>query len=430
MALQHRTRLWHPFADMTAVLGHELLLSRAEGVWLWDADGTRYLDATSSLWYANVGHGRERMAEAIAAQIGRLDVYSIFNDFTNEPAEELAERLARLSPIPDARVFLGTGGGDGIESAAKLARLHFSLRGAPERVHVIGRRQGFHGAFAFGTSIGGIEANQSGFGELVRDCSQVEPNSVEALEREIERVGPDRVAAFFFEPVIGAGGVLFPPEGYLAAVAELCRRHGILLVADEVICAFGRLGTWFGVERFDVVPDMIVFAKGVTSGYLPLGGAIVSGKIAEPLWSGEPGHPFRHGATYAGHPTCCVAALTNLDILAEEDLLSRSRALEPSLKAALGSLADRPAVGEVRVGEGLLGAIALDPELLATRPGVTLEVHRAARRRGVMVRPLPDSVAVSPPLIVTEEQIESIAGAIGGALEEVSRASRRPEAVG
>lgn len=428
MRVDSGTRLWHPFADMTTVLGNELLISKAEGVWLWDAAGNRYLDATSSLWYANIGHGRARMAEAIADQIGLLDVYSIFNDFTNEPAEALARRLAELAPVDDGRVFLGTGGGDGIESAAKLARLHFAVSGSPERVHVIGRRHGFHGAFAFGTSIGGIEANQSHFGALVADCSQVEANSIEALEREIDLVGADRVAAFFFEPVIGAGGVLFPPEGYLEAAIDLCHSHGILVIADEVICAFGRLGTWFGVERYGVRPDMIVFAKGVTSGYLPLGGVIVSREIAEPLWSGPGGTPFRHGATYAGHPTCCVAALTNLEIIAEEELLSRSRSLEHALASTLHSLGDHPAVAEVRVGEGFLGALAIDPELLSSRPGLTLELHRAARERGVMVRPLLDSIAVSPPLIAETEHLEMIGTAVGAALNEVHSSVLRSEA--
>jgi putrescine aminotransferase len=411
-----RTRLWHPYADMTAVLGNELPIARAEGVWLWDEDGRRYFDATSSLWYANIGHGRRRMATAIAEQIERLDAYSIFNDFTNAPAEALARRLAALGPVEDGHVFLGTGGGDGIESAAKLARLHFSVTGRPERTHIIGREGGFHGAFAFGTSIGGIAANSRGFGPLVEDCSHVPYGSVAALEEEIERVGADRVAAFFCEPVVGAGGVHLPPEGYLEEASRLCRRHGILFVADEVICAFGRLGHWFGVDRWGVKPDIAVFAKGVTSGYLPLGGMIVSGAIAEPLWSGEAGHPFRHGATYAGHPTCCVAALTNLDIIEEECLLERSRSLEGALHDVLRAFAGHPAVSEVRGGIGLLGALAIDPELVARDPTITLKLHREARSRGLMVRPLPDCIAVSPPLVAEHEHLELIGDVLGDVL--------------
>jgi putrescine aminotransferase len=414
-----RSRLWHPFADMTTVRGNELVIEKAEGVWLWDEEGSRYLDATSGLWYANIGHGRERMAAAIADQVRRLDVYSTFNDFTNGPAEALAERLGRLSPIPDSRVFLATGGGDGIESAAKLARLHFALRGEGERRHIIGRLGGFHGAFGYGTSIGGIEANHRHFGTLVEDCSQVEASSVEALEREIDAIGSDRVAAFFFEPVIGAGGVHFPADGYLEAAVDLCRSRGILTVADEVICAFGRLGEWFGVERFGVTPDMMVFAKGVSSGYLPVGGVIIAGKIAEPLWSGEPGHPFRHGATYAGHPTCCAAALTNLDILEEEDLLARSRSLEAPLHQLLTSLGEHQAVSDVRIGPGFLGALEIDPALREHRPAAILEIHRAARENGVMVRPLLDAVAISPPFIIEQDELDLIATGIEAALDTV-----------
>lgn len=412
-------RLWHPFADMAQVSGHEFVLDRAEGVWLWDIGGRRYLDATSSLWYANIGHGRERMADAIAAQVKKLDAYSIFGDHTNEPALRLSQRLAELSPVPDARVFLTTGGGDGIETAAKLARLYFSVNGQPRRTHVIGRAEGFHGVFGFGTAIGGIESNRDGFGPLMADTSVVAFDSIPALEREIERVGVDRVAAFFCEPVMGAGGVLLPPDGYMEAAAAVCRRHGVLFVCDSVICGFGRLGTWFGIERFGVVPDMIVFAKGVSSGYLPLGGVVISGEIAEPLWSGGSGRAFRQGTTYAGHPTCCAAALTNLDILEEEDLLGRSRELEAGLAMALRSVVDHPAVGGVRAGLGLLGAVGLDRTLLGEDPTAPARLGLAMRERGVMVRALGSSIAVSPPLVIEPEHLDLIREALAGSLDEI-----------
>lgn len=410
-------RFWHPFADMGQVAGHELVLDRAEGVWLWDVGGRRYLDATSSLWYANIGHGRRRMADAISAQITRLDAYSTFGDNANLPALRLSERLAELAPIADARVFLTTGGGDGIETAAKLARLYFNVLGQADRTHVIGRVEGFHGVFGFGTAIGGIDLNRSGFGPLMADTSVVAYDSVEALEHEIERIGPERVAAFFCEPVMGAGGVLLPPEGYIEAVAELCATHGVLFVCDSVICGFGRLGTWFGIERFGVVPDMIVFAKGVSSGYLPLGGVVVSGEIAEPLWSPQLGRAFRQGTTYAGHPTCCVAALTNLDILEEEGLIARSRQLEPELAATLRRVADHEAVAEVRCGLGFLGAVALEPELLDRDPRAPVKLGLAMRERGVLVRALGSSIAVSPPLVCESEHIELIGEALADALD-------------
>lgn len=413
------TRLWHPFADMSQVAGHEFVIERAEGVWLWDRDGRRYLDATSSLWYANIGHGRQRMADAIAAQVVKLDAYSTFGDHANEPALLLASRLAALSPLDDARVFLTTGGGDGIETAAKLARLYFGVTGQPNRTHVIGRAEGFHGVFGFGTAIGGIELNRDGFGPLVDDVSLVPFDSVDELEQQIKRVGTDRVAAFFCEPVMGAGGVLLPPDGYLAAAAAVCASHGVLFVCDSVICGFGRLGTWFGIERFGVVPDMIVFAKGVSSGYLPVGGVVVSGEIAQPLWTREMGRAFRQGTTYAGHPTCCVAALTNLDILEEEGLLDRSRQLEAELAATLCSAADHPVVAEVRCGLGFLGAVGLNPELLERDPRAPANLGLAMRDRGVMVRALGSSIAMSPPLITEHEHIELI----GEVLEDALAAS-------
>ena len=402
---------------MSQVAGHEFVLDRAEGVWLWDTDGRRYLDATSSLWYANIGHGRQRMAEAIAGQIAKLDAYSIFGDHTNEPALQLAARLAELAPLTDARVFLTTGGGDGIETAAKLARLYFNITGRPERTHVIGRIEGFHGVFGFGTTVGGIELNRDGFGPLIADASLVPFDSVQELEREIERVGPNRVAAFFCEPVMGAGGVLLPPEGYLQAAAEVCARHGILFVCDSVICGFGRLGTWFGIERFGVVPDMIVFAKGVSSGYLPLGGASSRARSPPPLWSPRTGRAFRQGTTYAGHPTCCVAALTNLDIIEEEGLLARSRELEVELASTLRDAAAHPAVSEVRCGLGFLGAVELDPAVLERDPRAPAKLGQAMRNRGVMVRALGSSIAVSPPLVAESEQIELIGEALAGSLD-------------
>jgi putrescine---pyruvate transaminase len=247
------TRFWHPFADMGAVSERELVIDRGDGVWVFDADGNRYLDATASLWYANIGHGRAEVAEAVGVQMRRLEAYSTFGDFGNRPASELAERLAALAPMDDARVFLASGGGDAIDTAAKLVRRHWVLAGQPERVHLISRTQSYHGTHGYGTAIGGIEPNTSNWGPLVGAVSAVQHDSLAALEAEILRVGPDRVAAFFCEPVIGAGGVYPPPDGYIQGAADLCAEHDVLLVIDSVICAFGRLGTWYGVERWEDV---------------------------------------------------------------------------------------------------------------------------------------------------------------------------------
>ncbi|HTW11555.1 MAG TPA: aminotransferase class III-fold pyridoxal phosphate-dependent enzyme, partial [Solirubrobacteraceae bacterium] len=327
------TRLWHPFADMGAVRHNELVIERGEDVWVWDADGKRYLDATASLWYANVGHGRPEIAEAIAKQLEKLEAYSAFGDFASRPAQELASTLADLAPMP-ARIFFTTGGGESIDTAAKIARRYWSALGQPDRTLLISRTAGYHGTNGFGTALAGIPANREGFGPQV-ETVQVPHDSLEAVEAAINKAGAEHVAAVFVEPVIGAGGVYPPMPGYLEGLAAICERTGVLFVADSVICGFGRLGTWFGVERFDLAPDMITFAKGVTSGYLPLGGVVVSDKIAAPFWGG-PGSPIlRQGATYSAHSTCCAAALANIELLGKDGLLQRGQQMEGVLHSAL-----------------------------------------------------------------------------------------------
>ncbi len=411
------TAFWHPFADMGAVSRSELVIERGEGVYVYDAEGRRYLDGTASLWYANLGYGRREVADAVAAQMAKLEAYQTFGDFSNPPANALAARLAAVAPMEDAKVFLASGGGDAIDTAAKIARRHWILRGQPERVHLLSRTNGYHGTHGFGTAIGGIEANTANWGPLVPHASAVAFDSLPALEQEILRVGPERVAAFFCEPVIGAGGVHLPPDGYIEGAADLCAEHGILFVCDSVICAFGRLGTWFGIERWpDVKPDLITFAKGVTSGILPLGGVIASGEVAAPFF-GEPGGPMlRHGATYAGHPTCCAAAMAVLDIYESEGLIERGRELEEPLRHALAPLASHDAVGEVRAGLGLLGAVALSDDALAADPAAVGKVAAGAREAGVLVRPLLRGVAVSPPLVVDESHLQALADGIAAGL--------------
>ena len=356
------------------------------------------------------------MADAVAEQIRTLEAYSTFGEFANEPANRLAERLAAEAPMDDARVFLASGGGDAIDTAAKIARRHWVLRGQPERV-------------APDLAHAGLPRDARLRHEHRRDRGQrdqlgpadpaTSPRSrstrCAALEAEILRVGPERVAAFFCEPVIGAGGVHPPPDGYIEGVADLCAEHGVLLVVDSVICGFGRLGTWFGIERWeDVRPDLITFAKGVTSGYLPLGGVIASGEVAAPFFD-EPGGPMlRHGATYAGHPTCCAAALAVLDIYDREDLIPRGRELERPLADALAPLASHPAVAEVRSGLGLLAAVQL------ADPSAAGAVAAGAREAGVIVRPLLGALAMSPPLVVEHEHLEQIADGLRAGLDRVA----------
>ena len=278
------TRLWHPFAAMGAVDGHEFVVARGEGARVWDDGGNEYLDATAGLWFANVGHGRAELADAAAAQMRKLAAHHTFGDFANEPARELAERVAALAPIDDAAVFFGSGGSDAVDTAGKIARRYWSLLGKPERQVIVSRRFAYHGVNAYGTSLGGIAANREGFGNLVEDVLVVADDDPAELAAALDGLG-ERAAAFIGEPVIGAGGVIPPPDGYWPEVERILRERDVLFIADEVICGFGRLGTWFGVERYGVTPDMITCAKGITSGYVPLGAVIASGTVREPFWA-------------------------------------------------------------------------------------------------------------------------------------------------
>jgi adenosylmethionine-8-amino-7-oxononanoate aminotransferase len=413
----HGTQLWHPFADMASVRQREFVIERGEDVWVWDDEGRRYLDGTASLWHANVGHGRPEIAEAIAEQLGRIETYQAFGDLVTEPARALAARLAALAPMTEAKVFFGSGGSDAIDTAAKLARAYWAEQGQPHRTHLITRTACFHGVHGFGTSLGGLD---NGLGQLVPATSQIPHNSVPALRAELDRLGAEQVAAVFVEPVMAPGGVYPPPEGYLESISALCQDTGVLLVIDSVVCAFGRLGTWWGTERWDLTSDMICFAKGVTSGYLPLGGVLVAGRVAEPFWSQPGGPTFPHGVTYAGHATCCAAAMANLDLLERDGLLARGRELEQPLLDALAGCRDHPLVAEIRGGVGMLAAVGLTPELLERQPGAATELYRLVRDAGVLVRPVSDGVAVSPPLTVQPAHLDQLAAAIRIGLDHLA----------
>ncbi len=413
-ATEEGTRLWHPFADMGAVRRKELVIERGEDVWVWDDTGKRYLDATASLWYCNVGHGRPEIAAAVAAQFKQLEAYSVFGDFVTPVAQQLAATLADLAPMP-ARIFLTSGGGESIDTAAKIARRYWSAQGQPDRTLLISRTCGYHGTNGYGTALAGIPANREGFGPQI-ETVQVPHDSLEAVAAKIEETGAERVAAVFVEPVIGAGGVYPPMPGYIEGLAEICKRSGVLFVADSVICGFGRLGSWFGVERFGVEPDMITFAKGVTSGYLPLGGVVVAEHVAEPFWQAPGGPVLRHGATYAAHAACCAAAIANIELLGRDGLLTRGRELEGALHDALKPLASDGKVAEVRGGVGTMAAVELSAEVLDSRPGAIGEVVMAAREQGVLVRGLGRGVAVSPPLTATAEHFGLVYDALAQAL--------------
>ena len=413
-ATEEGTRLWHPFADMGAVRRKELVIERGEDVWVWDDAGKRYLDATASLWYCNVGHGRPEIAAAVAAQFKQIEAYSAFGDFVTPVAQQLAGTLADLAPMP-ARIFLTSGGGESIDTAAKIAQRYWSAQGQPDRTLLISRTSGYHGTNGYGTALGGIPANREGFGPQI-ETVQAPHDSLEAVAAAIEGAGAEHVAAVFVEPVIGAGGVYPPLPGYIEGLAEICKRSGVLFVADSVICGFGRLGSWFGVERFGIEPDMITFAKGVTSGYLPLGGVVVAEHVAEPFWKAPGGPVLRHGPTYAAHAACCAAAIANIELLGRDGLLTRGRELEGALHDALKPLASDGKVAEVRGGVGTMAAVELSAELLDSRPAAIGEVVMAAREQGVLVRGLGRGLAVSPPLTATAEHFGLVHDALAHAL--------------
>ena len=391
------SRFWHPFADMGAVSQRELLIERGEGVWVYDADDRRYLDGTASLWYANIGHGNREVADARrradAPPGGLLDLRRL-----RQPAGERARASASPShaPMDGARIFLASGGGDAIDAAAKIARRHWIQQGQPERVHLISRTQGYHGTHGFGTSIGGIEANTSNWGPLVPAVSSVAFDSLPALEAEIERVGPEHVAAFFCEPVIGAGGVYAAAGGLHRGRRGPVRRARDPVRVDSVICGFGRLGTWYGIERWeDVRPDMITFAKGVTSGYLPLGGVVVSDAVAGPFFESP---AARCSATAPPTPATRPAAprrMAVLDIYERDGLIERGARARGRARRRAGAARVAPR-GRPRCAPGSACSppSSSRPRCSSTTPARSPRSPQGAREAGVLVRPLLGAIAM------------------------------------
>jgi len=406
--------LWHPFADMGAVeRDGEFVIARGEGCHVYDTDGNRYLDATAGLWFTNVGHGRAELAEVAARQMSTLAAYSTFGDYATPSTLELADRLAGIAPVPGSKVFFTSGGSDSVDTAAKLARRYWHEVGQPSRTMVIGRQKAYHGMHYAGTALAGIPGNREGYGELVADAVTVEWDNASDLRATIERVGPERVAAFFCEPVIGAGGVYPPPEGYLTDVRKVCTEYDVLFVADEVVTGFGRIGgSWFASSRFGLEPDLVTTAKGLTSGYLPMGAVLVSPKLWEPFFNADAGVWWRHGYTYSGHATAAAVALANLDIIEREGLLDEAARLETTLAEALSPLADHERVSEVRCGTGALAAVQLADPSEAAGLAKTLRSHQVATRAVGA-----GGIQISPALVMTDAQVHQLANAISTALD-------------
>ena len=435
-----RRHLWMHFSRMGAYgPDHEIpIITRAEGCYVYDEHGNRYLDGLSGLFCVNAGHGRSEYGEAAARQVEELDFYTLWS-YAHPRAIELAARIASLAPADLNRVFFTSGGSEAVESALKLARNYHRALGKGQKHKVIAREVAYHGTSLGALSATGITDLRSQFEPLTPGGCHV-PNTniyrwpeereplwaADAIEERIEFEGPETVAAVILEPVQNAGGCFVPPEGYFQRVREICDRHDVLMISDEVICAWGRLGHYFGCERFDYVPDMITVAKGLTSAYAPMGGLIASDRVAEPFMEGD--KSFAHGFTFAGHPVAAAVAMANLDVYESEDLCGHVRAKEGEFRQMLESLHDLPIVGDVR-GAGYFHAIELVKDKETKESFDDEESERLLRgflsgelyKRGLICRaddrgdPV---IQLAPPLIADTEQFEEIHEVLHGVLSE------------
>jgi adenosylmethionine-8-amino-7-oxononanoate aminotransferase len=412
--------LWPAQAHVPSVLGRQLVVDRAEGAYVYTTEGQRLFDGTAGLWHANIGHSHPELAQAAFDQMTQLETWHIFARFANDKALALGEKLAELSPIERSKVILNSGGSDAIDVACKLARRHWQREGRTSKKVILSREFAYHGLHAYGTSIAGLEFNREGFGteSLVPETARFPLHDVDAVARLIAEIGAENIAAIVTEPVQGTGGVNPPAPGYLTAIQRLARDNDILLILDEVITGFGRTGTMFAAERYDIEPDMLTFAKGVTSGYAPLGGVLVGPRIWEPFYADSPDTPiFRYGSTYSGHATAAAVALRNLDILERDQLVPRVGELEVVLRREFDSLVARvPAVTDTRVA-GLLGGISLADHLAADK------VADRLIEMDFITRPLRgNTLQVSPPFIISDQELTAFVTAIGDAItaEEAS----------
>jgi PLP-dependent transaminase len=410
-----RAHIIHPHA----VVGRPqepIVWARGEGALLWDDEGKQYVDGTCGLWQCAVGHGRAELADVAAEQMRTLEFYASFWDFSNEPSIRLAAKLAELSPAGLDHVFFTNGGSEGIETAIKLVRLAWHAQGAPERTVILSRKAAYHGVGSASLAATGIPPLKEGFGPLpdgfVHLSTPTRASSadelVAELERTIDEVGADRIAAMVGEPVMGVGGMIPPPEGYWPRVQEVLRAHGILLVLDEIVTAYGRTGYWFAAERYGLDADAIVTAKALTSGYVPMGAVLLHDRLVAML----DGTQLRHGFTYNGHPVGAAVALANLAIIEREGLLARAVEIGERMLAGLQPAEELDAVAEVRGVGAMLGI-----ELAGDRDGAP--VAAGARSRGVIVRASGQKIVLSPPLVIEHEQADTIVEVLLGELREL-----------
>ena len=396
--------LLHPFSPPGMPEGDFVEIVRGEGSLVFDSNGREYVDAMANLWLCQVGHGRTEIIDAVTAQMHQMEAYNTFAPFTNGPAARVAEMIAERSPHPDGRVFLGCSGSEAVDTALKIARQVQQRRGQEGRQVIVKRTNGYHGTNFGGTSAQGIAPNREGWGDLVPHFVEVPHDDLEAAASIFADHG-DRIAAVLTEPVQGAGGVFPPVDGYLEGLRRLCDDNGALLIFDEVICGFGRIGEWFGAQAFGVTPDLITFAKGVTSGYLPLSGVILSRHVCEELE--EPGFLLRTGYTYSGHQASCAAGIANLELMTNEGLDTRANHVGDRLQEGLRALEADGLIESWR-GMGAVYAAELGRD--------SIPVRNEILANGVIVRPIGTCLAICPPLVITDDEVGRIIDTMAGAL--------------
>ncbi len=435
MSNQYTTAEWqaldtahflHPFTDHKALHAEKSrIITHGKGVWLWDSDGKKILDGMAGLWCTAVGYGRDELADAAAAQMRQLSFYNAFFKTATPPAIELSARLAKIAPAGMEHAFFASSGSEAVDTIIRLARHFWILEGKPAKRVIIARQYGYHGSTMAGASAGGMvdmhrqAADLPGFTQIQPPYwygygGTLEPAefgrvAAQELEQRILELGPENVAAFIGEPIQGAGGVIIPPETYWPEIQRICTEYDILLVADEVICGFGRTGKWFGSDTFGIKPDLMSLAKGITSGYIPLSAVMVGSRVAATLI--DEGGEFYHGFTYSGHPVACAVALANLDIIENEQLIAKGAAQGERLRAGLrDALAGNPIVGEVR-GVGLIGAIELVSDRanrtrFAEDRGVGLICRNHCFANGLIMRAVRDTMVFSPALSITDDEVD------------------------
>jgi len=426
-----------PFTDYGEIRQHGArIITHAEGHHIFDTDGNRILDGMAGLWCVNVGYGRRELVEAATAQMSALPYYNNFFKTSNQPVAALSKKLADLTPDGLNNVFYANSGSEANDTIIRMVRHFWALEGKPEKRVIIGRTYGYHGSTIMSASMGGMAAmhdqaaNEPGF-EHIRppygflyqgnqDEAEFAANAASWLDDKIAEVGADKVAAFVAEPVQGAGGVIVPPDGYFNHIQDICRRHDILFIADEVITGFGRTGQWFASQTMNLSPDMMTLAKGLTSGYLPMSAVMVGDRVAKKLIAD--GGEFFHGFTYSGHPAAAAVALANLDLIEREDMIRTVREdTGPYLAEALAPLADHRIVGEVRTF-GMLAAIELvqnkdGPVMFENTGAVGVICRDHAIQRGLMMRAVRDAMILSPPLSYTRDDIDATARIAAAALD-------------